>query len=79
MVFLDPAPLQEALGAARLNLRQAEANLERAGRQRAGNRGVLLAQLEAARAQLEAAERRYQEGLALVQVGALAPLDLKGL
>ncbi|GAB5602563.1 HlyD family efflux transporter periplasmic adaptor subunit [Thermus sp. FJN-A] len=79
VVFLDPAPFQEALEAARLNLRQAEANLERAGRQRAGNRGVLLAQLEAARAQLEAAERRYQEGLALVQVGALAPLDLKGL
>lgn len=79
VVFLDPAPFQEALEAARLNLRQAEANLERAQNQLAGNRRALQAQLEAASVQLEAAKKRYQEGQALLQAGALAPLDLKAL
>lgn len=79
VVFLDPAPLKEAVRAARLNLRQAEVNLEQGRLQQEGNRAALLAQREAARAQLEAAQKRYQEGQALLQVGALAPLDLKGL
>lgn len=79
VVHLDPAPFQEALEAAKLNLRQAEANLERARNQIAGNRGALQAQLEAAKVQLEAAKRRYEEGQALLQAGTLAPLDLKAL
>ncbi|WP_038046067.1 efflux RND transporter periplasmic adaptor subunit [Thermus caliditerrae] len=79
VVYLDPAPFQEALEAARLNLRQAEANLERARNQLLGNRAALQAQLEAAKVQLEAAKRRYEEGQALLQAGALAPLDLKAL
>lgn len=79
VVYLDPAPFQEALEAARLNLRQAEANLARAQNQLAGNRRTLQAQLEAAKVQLEAAQKRYEEGQALLQAGALAPLDLKAL
>ncbi|WP_448569645.1 efflux RND transporter periplasmic adaptor subunit [Thermus sp.] len=79
VVFLDPAPFQEALAQARLALAQAEANLERAKNQISGNRPALLAQLEAAKAQLEAARRRYEEGKALLAAGALAPLDLKAL
>jgi len=79
VVYLDPAPFQEALAQARLALAQAEANLERAKNQISGNRPALLAQLEAAKAQLEAARRRYEEGKALLAVGALAPLDLKAL
>jgi HlyD family secretion protein len=79
VVFLDPAPFQEALAQARLSLSQAEANLERARNQLAGNRAALEAQVQAAKAQLEAAERRYQEGKTLLEVGALAPLDLKAL
>jgi len=79
VVFLDPAPFQEALGQARLALAQAEANLERTRNQLSGNRPVLQAQLEAAKAQLEAAERRYREGQDLLAAGALAPLDLKAL
>ncbi|KHG65181.1 RND transporter [Thermus sp. 2.9] len=79
VVFLDPAPFQEALEAARLNLKQAEANLERAKNQLEGNRLALKAQLQAAEAQLQAARRRYEEGKALLEAGALAPLDLKAL
>jgi multidrug efflux pump subunit AcrA (membrane-fusion protein) len=79
VVFLDPAPFQEALAQARLSLSQAEANLERARNQLAGNRAALEAQVQAAKAQLEAAERRYQEGKTLLEAGALAPLDLKAL
>ncbi|GAA6733399.1 HlyD family efflux transporter periplasmic adaptor subunit [Thermus oshimai] len=79
VVFLDPAPFQEALSAARLALAQAEANLERTENQLRANRAALLAQLEAAKAQLEAARRRFEEGQALLQAGALAPLDLKAL
>ncbi|SDE58721.1 HlyD family secretion protein [Thermus arciformis] len=79
VVFLDPAPFQEALGQARLALAQAEANLERAKAQLSGNRAALEAQLQAAKTQLQAAERRYQEGKALLEAGALAPLDLKAL
>ncbi|APD08522.1 MULTISPECIES: efflux RND transporter periplasmic adaptor subunit [Thermus] len=79
VVFLDPAPFQEALEAARLNLKQAEANLERARNQLAGNRKALAAQLQAAETQLQAARRRYEEGKALLEAGALAPLDLKAL
>ncbi|GLV46881.1 RND transporter [Thermus sp. LT1-2-5] len=79
VVFLDPAPFQEALEAARLNLKQAEANLERARNQLQGNRLALLAQLQAAEAQFQAARRRYEEGKALLEAGALAPLDLKAL
>jgi HlyD family secretion protein len=79
VVFLDPAPFQEALAQARLALAQAEATLERTKNQISGNRPALLAQLEAAKAQLEAARRRYEEGKALLAVGALAPLDLKAL
>jgi len=79
VVFLDPAPFEEALAQARLGLRQAEANLARARSQLLGSRAGLEAQLRAAEAQLQAAERRYQEGKALLEAGALAPLDLKGL
>lgn len=79
VAFLDPAPFQEALEAARLNLKQAEANLERAKNQLEGNRLALKAQLQAAEAQLQAARRRYEEGKALLEAGALAPLDLKAL
>ncbi|WP_038056404.1 efflux RND transporter periplasmic adaptor subunit [Thermus amyloliquefaciens] len=79
VVYLDPAPFQEALEAARLNLQQAEANLERAQNQLLGNRATLKAQLQAAEAQLQAAKRRYEEGQALLAIGALAPLDLKAL
>jgi multidrug efflux pump subunit AcrA (membrane-fusion protein) len=79
VVFLDPAPFQEALAQARLALAQAEANLERARSQLSGSRAALLAQLKAAEAQLQAAKRRYEEGRALLEVGALAPLDLKAL
>ncbi|MFM9419240.1 efflux RND transporter periplasmic adaptor subunit [Thermus scotoductus] len=79
VVYLDPAPFQEALEAARLNLKQAEANLERARNQLAGNRATLKAQLQAAEAQLQAAKKRYEEGQALLSAGALAPLDLKAL
>jgi multidrug efflux pump subunit AcrA (membrane-fusion protein) len=79
VVFLDPAPFQDALGQARLALAQAEANLERTKDQLAGSRAALEAQLKAAEAQLQAARRRYQEGEALLEVGALAPLDLKAL
>ncbi|WP_117237114.1 efflux RND transporter periplasmic adaptor subunit [Thermus sediminis] len=79
VVFLDPAPFQEALAQARLALVQAEANLERARNELSGSRTVLLAQLQAAKTQLEAAEQRFREGQALLQVGALAPLDLKAL
>ncbi|MFN4072879.1 MAG: efflux RND transporter periplasmic adaptor subunit [Thermus sp.] len=79
VVHLDPAPFQEALEAARLNLKQAEANLERARNGLAGNRAALRAQLQAAEAQLQAAKRRYEEGQALLSAGALAPLDLKAL
>ncbi|WP_135255665.1 efflux RND transporter periplasmic adaptor subunit [Thermus caldilimi] len=79
VVYLDPAPFQEALEAARLNLKQAEANLERTRSQLAGNRATLKAQLQAAEAQLQAAKKRYEEGQALLSAGALAPLDLKAL
>ncbi|AEV16519.1 hypothetical protein TCCBUS3UF1_14780 [Thermus sp. CCB_US3_UF1] len=79
VVFLDPAPFQEALEAARLNLRQAEANLERAQNQTQGSRAALLAQLQGAEAQLQRAKRQYEEGKALLEAGALAPLDLKAL
>ncbi|WP_022798006.1 efflux RND transporter periplasmic adaptor subunit [Thermus islandicus] len=79
VVFLDPAPFEEALAQARLGLRQAEANLVRARNQLLGSRKTLEAQLQAAEAQLQAAERRYQEGRALLEAGALAPLELKGL
>lgn len=79
VVFLDPAPFQEALAAARLALAQAEANLERTENQLKANRAALLAQLEAAKAQLETARRRFEEGQALLQAGTLAPLDLKAL
>ncbi|TBH21026.1 efflux RND transporter periplasmic adaptor subunit [Thermus thermamylovorans] len=79
VVFLDPAPFREALEGARLALRQAEANLERTRNQLLGSRAALLAQLRAAEVQLEAARRRYVEGQALLQAGALAPLDLQGL
>lgn len=79
VVYLDPAPFQEALEAARLNLKQAQANLERAQNQILGNRAALEAQLQAAEAQLQAAKKRYEEGQALLAVGALAPLDFKAL
>ncbi|WP_114312548.1 efflux RND transporter periplasmic adaptor subunit [Thermus caldifontis] len=79
VVFLDPAPFQEALEAARLSLKQAEANLERSRNQLSGNQAALKAQLQAAEAQLQAAKRRYEEGQALLSLGALAPLDLKAL
>ena len=79
VVFLDPAPFQEALAQAKLALRQAEENLARAEAQTEGNRKALEAQLAAAEAQLAAAKRRYEEGKALLALGALAPLELKGL
>lgn len=79
VVYLDPAPFQEALEGARLSLKQAEANLARTRNQLAGNRATLKAQLQAAEVQLQAAQRRYEEGKALLEAGALAPLDLKAL
>ncbi|GGM94611.1 RND transporter [Thermus composti] len=79
VVFLDPEPFREALEGARLSLAQAETNLKRAQEAREGNRKALLAQLQAAEAQLQAAKRRYEEGKALLEAGALAPLDLKAL
>ncbi|MDM7324033.1 MAG: HlyD family efflux transporter periplasmic adaptor subunit [Thermus sp.] len=79
VVYLDPAPFQEALEAARLNLKQAQANLERTQNQLAGNLAALKAQLQAAEAQLQGARRRYEEGQSLLAIGALAPLDLKAL
>lgn len=79
VVYLDPAPFQEALEAARLNLKQAQTNLERTQNQLAGNLAALKAQLQAAEAQLQGARRRYEEGQSLLAIGALAPLDLKAL
>ena len=78
-VSLDPAPFQGAMAQSTIALRQAEENLARAEAQTEGNRKALEAQLAAAEAQLAAAKRRYEEGKALLALGALAPLELKGL
>ncbi len=79
VVVLDEKPFQDALEAARLALRQAQANLERAEAQARENRPVLLAQLESARVALEAATKRYEEAKALYEAGTLARLDLLNL
>ncbi|AEB11789.1 efflux RND transporter periplasmic adaptor subunit [Marinithermus hydrothermalis] len=79
VVVLDEQPFQDALEAARLALKQAQANLERAEAQARENRPVLLAQLESARLALEAATKRYEEAKALYEAGTLARLDLLNL
>ncbi len=79
VIRLDPANAQTQLGNAELALQTAQVNLSRATRSTDGSVAPLKAAQQSAQANLEIAQRRYNEGQQLFKTGAISQVELTGL